>query len=64
MTNAPVEKPTDAPIQPRTGPEDAEQAKARNIRNIVLGLSLVGFVILNFVVTLVKLGGNVGNRRL
>ena len=64
MTKDPVEKPTDAQIQPLTGPEDAEQAKARNIRNIVLGLSLVGFVILIFVVTLVKLGGNVGNRPL
>jgi len=64
MTKAPVEKPTDAPIQPRMGQEDSEQAKARNIRNIVLGLSLVGFVILIFVVTVVKLGGNVGNRPL
>ena len=44
--------------------KSAEQAKARNMRNIVLGLSLVGFVILIFVVTVVKLGGNVGNRPL
>jgi|DEB19_MinimDraft_2_1074335.scaffolds.fasta_scaffold396780_2 hypothetical protein len=64
MTKDPVEKPTDAPIQPLLEPEGAEQAKARNMRNIVLGLSLVGFVILIFVVTLVKLGGNVGNRPL
>lgn len=34
--------------------------KARNTRNIALGLGLVAFVILVFVVTLVKLGGNVG----
>jgi hypothetical protein len=44
------------------GPESTEQAKARNMRNIVLGLSLIGLVILIFVVTLVKLGGNVANR--
>lgn len=64
MTKTSVEPPTEAPIQPVVGPEGAEQAKARNMRNIVLGLSLVGFVILIFVVTLVKLGGNVGNRPL
>ena len=34
--------------------------KARNARNIALGLGLAAFVILVFVVTLVKLGGNVG----
>jgi hypothetical protein len=62
MTNSPAEKPPIAPIQPRMGPEGAEQAKARNMRNIVLGLSLLGFVILIFVVTLVKLGGNVAAR--
>lgn len=62
MTKTPDTKPPLAPIQPRMGPEGTEQAKARNMRNIVLGLSLVGFVILIFVVTLVKLGGNVANR--
>ena len=64
MTKTPDTKPPLAPIQPRMGPEDTEQAKARNMRNIVLGLSLVCFVILIFVVTLVKLGGNVANRPL
>jgi hypothetical protein len=34
--------------------------KARNTRNIALALGLAAFVILVFVVTLVKLGGNVG----
>jgi hypothetical protein len=62
MTKTPVETPPLAPIQPPMGPEGTEQAKARNMRNIVLGLSLVGFVILIFVVTLVKLGGNIANR--
>jgi len=62
MTKSSNDKPPLAAIQPRVGPEDTEQAKARNMRNIVLGLSLVGFVILIFVVTLVKLGGNVANR--
>jgi len=62
MTRTPDNKPPLTPIQVPMGPEGAEQAKARNMRNIVLGLSLVGFVILIFVVTLVKLGGNVANR--
>jgi len=62
MTRTPDNKPPLTPIQVPMAPEGAEQAKARNMRNIVLGLSLVGFVILIFVVTLVKLGGNVANR--
>jgi len=33
-------------------------AKARSLRNIALGLGLAAFVVLVFVVTLVKLGGN------
>lgn len=36
--------------------------RARNGRNIALALGLVAFVVLVFVVTLVRLGGNVGNR--
>ncbi|EJL31527.1 hypothetical protein PMI01_02765 [Caulobacter sp. AP07] len=32
--------------------------KARGLRNIALGLGLAAFVVLVFVVTLVKLGGN------
>lgn len=45
-------------------PVDAQAAreaakKARNGRNVALALGLVAFVILVFVVTLVRLGGNV-----
>jgi hypothetical protein len=40
------------------GESDAA-AKARSRRNLVLALGLVAFVILIFVVTLVKLKGNV-----
>ena len=36
--------------------------KARNGRNIALALGLVLFVILIFVVTMVRLGGNVADR--
>ena len=39
--------------------ESAASAKARQRRNLVLALGLVAFVILIFVVTLVKLKGNV-----
>ncbi|MDG2531459.1 hypothetical protein [Caulobacter endophyticus] len=42
---------------------DADQAlKARNGRNLALALGLVAFVALVFVVTLVRLGANVGHR--
>jgi hypothetical protein len=54
----------DQPIEFRTTPETLEQAKARRNRNIALAIGLVAFVILVFVVTIVKLGGNVANRPL
>lgn len=37
-------------------------ARARKGRNIALGLGLVAFVILIFVVTVVRIGGNVAHR--
>jgi hypothetical protein len=37
-------------------------AKARSGRNIALGLGLAAFVLLIFVVTVVRLGGNVVER--
>ncbi len=44
-----------------TSPRKNDDAsKARSGRNIALGLGLAAFVILVFVVTVVKLGGNVG----
>jgi hypothetical protein len=44
-----------------TSPRKDDPAhKARSGRNIALGLGLAAFVILVFVVTVVKLGGNVG----
>jgi hypothetical protein len=39
--------------------ESEAAAKARRRRNVVLALGLIAFVILIFVVTLVKLKGNV-----
>ncbi len=38
------------------------EEKARNGRNIALGLGLAAFVIIVFVVTIVRLGGNVLDR--
>ncbi len=43
-------------------PDKADAIKARNGRNIALAVGLVAFVVLVFVVTLVRLGANVGNR--
>ena len=45
------------------GRKDAED-RARRGRNIALALGLVLFVILVFVVTVVRLGGNVASRPL
>jgi len=42
--------------------ESVTEAKARRGRNIALALGLVLFVVLVFVVTIVRLGGNVANR--
>ena len=39
-------------------------AKARRGRNIALAIGLLIFVVLVFVVTIVRLGGNVANRPL
>ena len=38
------------------------EARARRGRNIALALGLVLFVVLVFVVTIVRLGGSVGHR--
>ena len=43
-----------------TSRKDLDPAvKARNTRNIALALGLAAFVVLVFVITLVKLGGNI-----
>lgn len=42
--------------------EAPDAAKARSRRNIAIALALAGFVILVFVVTMVRLGANVGQR--
>ncbi len=41
-----------------------EELRKRNQRNWALAAVLVAFVVLIFVVTIVKLGGNVANRAL
>ena len=41
-----------------------KQVEARKKRNIAIGLSLLAFVVLVFVVTVVRLGGNVLDRPL
>ena len=46
---------------PRQGPESDEAAKARRLRSIAIALALGAFVILVFVVTIVRMGGHVGD---
>ena len=41
--------------------ETPEAAKARRSRNVAIALGLVAFVVLVFVVTLIKLGANVAS---
>lgn len=43
-------------------PELTPEEKARNGRNIALGLGLAAFVVIVFIVTIVRLGGNVLDR--
>ncbi len=43
-------------------PQLTPEEKARNGRNIALGLGLAAFVIIVFIVTIVRLGGNVLDR--
>jgi len=49
---------------PRAGDQSVEAAKARTRRNIAIALALGGFVILVFLVTVLRMGGNVANRPL
>ncbi len=46
------------------GREGPEAAKARSRRNIAIALSLVAFVILVFIVTVTRMGGEVASRPL
>lgn len=43
---------------------DTDETRARNRRSLVIALGLVAFVVLVFVVTIVRLGGNVADRPL
>ena len=53
-----------APQKPLT-PAEREAAKAaQRKRNIAIALGLVGFIILVYVVTVLKMGGAVANRPL
>jgi len=45
---------------PEDGPKvvlTPEQAKSRRARNVAIGLAIFGFIVLFYVVTIVKLGG-------
>ncbi|WP_269715527.1 hypothetical protein [Caulobacter sp. NIBR2454] len=48
----------------KSAADRAASDKARRGRNIALALGLVAFVVLVFVVTLVRLGGNIVDRPL
>ena len=45
-------------------PESDEAAKARGRRTVVLALGLVAFVVLVFVITVVRLGANAAHQPL
>jgi hypothetical protein len=55
---------TELPTSGGPGREPPEAAKARSRRNLAIALALATFVILVFVVTVVKLGANVIDRPL
>ena len=61
MTDQPQFPPPQKPLTPA----EREAARvARNKRNIAIALGLVGFIILVYVVTVLKMGGAVANRPL
>jgi hypothetical protein len=67
MTDAPEQLPTPqppAPPRPMTPAEREAFLKARRNRNIFLGLSLVAFIIIVFLVTVLRMGGYVAQRPL
>jgi hypothetical protein len=45
-----------------TDGDDQERAKRQRMRSIAIALSLVGLVVLFYVATIVRLGGNALNR--
>ena len=47
-----------------TEPEDPAALRARRGRNIAIALGLVGFVVLVYLVTVFRMGGNVFDRPL
>lgn len=52
------------PQTPRTPAEQQAAKAAQRKRNIAIALGLVGFIILVYVVTVLKMGGAVANRPL
>lgn len=52
------------PRKPLTPAEQAAAKAAQRKRNIAIALGLVGFIILVYVVTVLKMGGAVANRPL
>ncbi len=52
------------PPRPLTPAEQAAARAAQRKRNIAIALGLVGFIILVYVVTVLKMGGAVANRPL
>jgi t-SNARE complex subunit (syntaxin) len=44
--------------------EGPDAAKARKRRSLMIALSLIAFIVLVFVVTIVRLGGNIADRPL
>lgn len=45
-----------------TDPQDAERQRRQRLRSIAIAVALGGLVLLFYVATLVRLGGNVFNR--
>ncbi|WGM37921.1 hypothetical protein [Caulobacter sp. NIBR1757] len=66
MTDQPPEMPASvpAPQKPMTPAERDAARAAQRKRNIAIALGLVGFIILVYVVTVLKMGGAVANRPL
>ncbi len=64
MTDQPNPPSFPAPQKPLTPAERDAARAAQRKRNIAIALGLVGFIILVYVVTVLKMGGAVANRPL
>ncbi|NBB15964.1 hypothetical protein GVN21_11415 [Caulobacter sp. SLTY] len=64
MTDNPTPPHLDVPGRPPPPADPVAFAKARRNRNIAIALGLVGFIVLVYLVTVMRMGGHIAERPL